>query len=149
MSESFDKKQRPGYTPKHQKKLRTSDTLSKNITNVSMTSPVTRTVSHLRNQVQTLRTLRKVKFFIQPQTITVVTYYKETSTGDQYQYQGKAYIFTYKTWKGTVVSLAHTSHLPPPEEIDEKQNEEQEDIELAPAPILPGFGFSLTRPLFT
>lgn len=110
-----------------------------------MNFQVPHTVTHLTSQIGSLRKLRKVKLFIQPRAITVVTYYKTDATSDQYTYNGRAYIFTYTTWKGTVVSLAHTSHLPPPEDTEETRDQEQEEIELEPTTILPGFGFSLTH----
>ncbi len=86
--------------------------------------------------------------FIQPRAITVVTYYKQTTIDEVHSYQGKAYTFTYTTWKGTCVALAHTSHLPPPDdkESETEKEQEQEEIELEPIPALPGFGFSLIQP---
>lgn len=108
-----------------------------------MTLRVTNPVSNLTKHFETLRTLRKVKFYIQPRAITVVTYYQAgTGNDEQVSYQGKAYIFTYTAWKGTSVALAHTSHLPPPEDTEETKQAEQEEIELEPAPSLPGFGFA-------
>lgn len=107
-----------------------------------MTFQVPPRVATLAGRMWSMRHLRKVKFFIAPRTLTVITYYRDQQVGGRPTYQGKAYIFTYTAWRGTTVALAHTSHLPPPETgEDETEIELVETTESEPARLLPGFGF--------
>ena len=108
-----------------------------------------RTISSVVRSLGTIRDLRKIKCFTQGRAITIVTYYKDTTSDDDRQYKGQAYIFSYNSWKGTCVALAHTSHLPPPDELETTEEElEQTEHEIDPPPILPGFGFSQHHSLY-
>jgi len=99
----------------------------------SLTLPTAHTVTQFGTRLYRLRDLRKVRVYLRPRTITLVTYYRDRQTAGRQQYQGRAYIFTYTAWKGTTVALAHTSHLPPPTQTMSPEADAESDPVRPPA----------------